>query len=182
MTLVSFDVDIRKPIYARSGALIQQTDFQDLLHARIAQTVEDVQRRTDIVLKDLSRNGKRISVVRSCSSYLYNCVGMIFASRRAWIEINEIYHIFREDGFCKISFDKLSVGDIVVYTSDMAPAHVGLVTTVRRTDGNYGKISSVEVLSKWGRDAEILHPMHSVPSTLGTASEFWSEKVSGGFA
>lgn len=179
MTLVDFGDDTRKPIYARSGALIPQVDYGDLLNARIGQTVEDVQRRTDIVLADLSKKGKRVSVVRSYSSCLYNCVGMIFACRRAWIEINEIYHIFQEDGFRKIRYEELGAGDIVVYSSDMSPEHVGLVTTVVRRGG---KIEVVEVLSKWGRDAEIVHPLHSVPSTLGIASEYWSEKVASGFA
>ena len=173
MTLLIFDNDTRKPIYARSGALIPQAYHSDILNASIGQTTEAVKRRTDYLLGVMSKKGKRNCVVRSFSSYLYNCVGMIFASRRAWIEINEIYSIFQEDGYHKIKYGDLGVGDIVVYTLEKSPEHVGLVTNVLR---KRGEISSVVVLSKWGRDAEVLHPLHVVPASFGSASEFWSEK------
>jgi hypothetical protein len=38
----------------------------------------------------------------SVDDYPHNCVGMIFASRRAWIEIDELYQIFKEDDYTRV--------------------------------------------------------------------------------
>ncbi len=133
MTLLIFDNDTRKPIYARSGALIPQANHSDVLNASIGQTTEAVKRRTDYLLGVMSKKGKRNCVVRSFSSYLYNCVGMIFASRRAWIEINEIYHIFREDGYRKIKYDALG-----------APVSFGVRRILMTLDKFFCKMDSLE--------------------------------------
>jgi len=99
---------------------------------------------------------------------------MTFANRRAWIEIEALDDIFREDGYTKIMFQQLETGDIVTNAHDSETTHVGLVTQVGRLDG---EVASVTVLSKWGKDAEILHPLSVVPAKFGIAREFWSERT-----
>ena len=123
---------------------------------------------------EMARKHKTVMRVRSVSPHLYNCVGMVFANRRAWIEIEALNDIFREDGYTKIMFQQLETGDIVTYAHDSVPTHVGIVTHVERFDG---EVSGVTVLSKWGKDAEILYPLSVVPARFGSASEFWSERT-----
>lgn len=133
-----------------------------------------MRQRTDSLLVEMARKHKRITRVRSVSTYLYNCVGMIFANRRAWIEIDVLDDILKEDGYTKVTLQQLEAGDIVSYAYDRAPAHVGLVTHVDRFEG---EVAGVTVLSKWGKDAEILHPMNAVPARFGMPSDFWSERT-----
>ena len=174
MTLLPFEIDPRNPVYARSGWEIPQLQWSEVIYHSVFQTETFVRQRTDSLLAEMARNQKKIERVRSVSPYFYNCVGMIFANRRAWIEIEELNDIFREDGYTKIMFQQLETGDIVTYTYDRALTHVGLVTQVERYEG---EVAGVTVLSKWGKDAEILHPMGVVPARFGLASDFWSEKT-----
>jgi hypothetical protein len=39
------------------------------------------------------------AVLRSASTFPYNCMGLVFASRRAWIEIDYVYTVLKEDGY-----------------------------------------------------------------------------------
>ena len=174
MTLLPFEIDPRKPLYARSGWEIPQLQWSEVIYHSLMQTETFVSRRTDSLLCEMAHNNKRIARVRSVSPYFYNCVGMIFANRRAWIEIDELDDIFREDGYTKITLQQLETGDIVTYAYDHAPTHVGLVTQVERLEGD---VARVIVLSKWGKDAEILHPMGIVPARFGIPSDFWSERT-----
>ncbi len=148
--------------------------WSEVIYHSVFQTETFVRQRTDSLLAKMARKQKRIKRIRSVSPYFYNCVGMIFANRRAWIEIEELDDIFREDGYTRITFQQLETGDIVTYAYDSALTHVGLVTQVERLEG---EVSGVTVLSKWGKDAEIIHPMGVVPARYGLASSFWSEKV-----
>ena len=174
VTLLPFDVDPRKPVYARSSWEIPQLQWSEVSYHSVYQTEAFVRQRTDSLLAELARKQKRIKRVRSVSPYFYNCVGMIFANRRAWIEIEELDDIFRQDGYTEITFQRLETGDIVTYAYERALTHVGLVTDVERSEG---EVTGVTVLSKWGKDAEILHPMGVVPARFGIVSEFWSEKT-----
>ncbi|MCY4018000.1 MAG: hypothetical protein OXG39_01205 [Chloroflexi bacterium] len=174
MTLLPFDDDPRKPVYARSGWEIPQLEWSEFIYHSGLQTETVVRQRTDSLLRDMARKQKRITRIRSVSTYLYNCVGMIFANRRAWIEIDVLDDILREDGYTKVALQQLEAGDIVSYAFDGSPTHVGLVTFVERYEG---EVAGVTVLSKWGKDAEILHPMSDVPVTFGAPSDFWSERT-----
>lgn len=172
--MLPFEDDPRKPVYARSGWEIPQVQWSEVIYHSLMQTEIFVGQRTDSLLADMARKNKRIVRVRSVSPYFYNCVGMIFANRRAWIEIDELDDIFREDGYSRITLQQLEIGDIVTYAHEHSPTHVGLVTQVERRNG---QVAGVIVLSKWGKDAEILHPMGIVPAKLGSLSEFWSERA-----
>lgn len=175
MTLLPLEVDPRRPVYARSGWEIPQLQWSEVIYHSVYQTESFVRQRTDSLLSEMARKHKRIKRIRSVSPYFYNCVGMIFANRRAWIEIEELDDILREDGYTEITLQQLEPGDIVTYAYDRTLTHVGLVTQVESFEG---EVTDVTVLSKWGKDSEILHPMGVVPARFGIASNFWSEKTS----
>lgn len=176
--ILPWESDVRKPVYTRSGWKIPQLEFAEYLEQVKGQTKPLVRNRTATLLKALERKKKSIITVRSISPHMYNCVGMIFSSRRAWIEIDYLHDILLQDGFTKIPKPRLDVGDVVVY-SRSEPEHVGLVTYVPRDKSD---IEGIRVLSKWGKDGEIEHLLDVVPERFGQPSEFWSEKVPYGIA
>ncbi len=163
---------LQKPVFARSGWEVPQPNP---LVLEKHQLPEDLIRiRTVSLVDDLTRKGKTGLRIRSVSEHLYDCVGMIFSNRRAWININHIHQLLTEDGYATITLDQLAVGDVVVYRLDGRPIHVGLVTYVHPSVGN---IANIRVLSKWGKFGEVEHRMDDVPDLCGEPSEFWSEKA-----
>ena len=171
--ILAWEKDSRKPVYARSRWEIPQLDFPEYVRQLRWQTEPLVRNRTDTLLKVLEKKNKRITRVRSVSPYMYNCVGMIFSSRRAWIEIDFIHDILWRDGYSEIPKDHLDVGDVVIYFREK-PEHVGLVTFVPRHKSDH---NGVRVLSKWGKDGEIEHFLDVVPERFGRPTEYWSEKA-----
>ena len=149
-------------VYARSGWQIPtevvQADDSFLMQLRSRELVQWI----------------RYTQIRSTSAYPYNCVGMIFASRRAWIEIDYIYDILREDGYREIEPNAVMIGDIVLYKRGDENTHVGLIVEIDRELGD-----SIRVLSKWGMDGEFLHFMPNVPEIFGRPAEFWTERPNG---
>lgn len=114
------------------------------------------------------------AIPRSLSLHGYNCVGMIFACRRAWINITEIDNLLSEDGYKKIPKESLTVGDLVLYKYDTGePAHIALIYAVE----NIGHTLNIRVISKWGSYPEFLHFMERVPEDLGKPLEFYTERV-----
>ena len=113
--------------------------------------------------------------IRSVSTYPYNCVGMIFASRRAWIEIDYIYDIFRNDGYRQLPQSQVVAGDVVLYKQKQEPTHVALIVTAARVHPTSDTLN-IQVLSKWGKDPEFIHFIEDVPSQLGLPSEFYTER------
>lgn len=164
--------DKPKPIYARSGWEIPQPSRHNIDKER--QPIELVSIRTQALVDAMLRNNKRGLQIRSVSAYKYNCVGMVFANRRAWIEIGHIYDILREDGYYQITPQELSVGDLVVYSLNNSPKHVGLITYVHPS---LGQIVNARVLSKWGHLGEVEHQLYDVPAFCGSPTSYWSERV-----
>ena len=175
MVTLPWEPDRRKPVYARSGWQIPLPELREFIQLREYQTEPHVRRRTNVLLGAMEKKDKKVLGVRSVSPHMYNCVGMIFSSRRAWIHIDEIYDILTHDGYNEIRFNRIEVGDVVVYTEKRNPEHVGLITHVGRRKG---EIENVRVLSKWGKEGEIEHYLNVVPERFGQPSEFWSERVS----
>ena len=172
-----FDASLRyfglqKPIFARSGWEIPQPDPLSL---EDYQQSEDLIRiRTVALVDELLRKGMTNVKIRSVSSHLYDCVGMVFCNRRAWIDIYHVYDILREDGYTRIPIEQVVVGDIVVYTRFNNPQHVGLTTQVHP---NLGQIPLFRVLSKWGSLGEIEHNLEDVPEMFGVPDSYWSERI-----
>ena len=110
--------------------------------------------------------------LRSVDAYPYNCVGMIFAARRAWIEIDHIYPILREDDYTKVQREDVMVGDIVLYRDAVEPTHVALIVAV----DSIGNTTSLKVMSKWGMNPEFIHDERNVPQILGQPAEYFTDR------
>lgn len=104
----------------------------------------------------------------------YNCVGMAFASRRTWVDIDEIRLILNEDGYRQIEAPE--IGDIVIYRNpEYDVKHVGVVLENRPLEAAGKPV--VMVLSKWGGDGEYIHAVDYVPEALGRPTDYWTERV-----
>ena len=174
VTLLPFDGDPRKPVYARSGWEIPQLEWSEVIAHGRWQSEFFVRNRTDSLLRAMERKDKKVIGIRSISDHMYNCVGMIFASRRAWIETKHLYELLRQDGYNRVSVREIVPGDLVIYTNNEVPTHVGLIMTIVREGSN---LANLTILSKWGKEAEIFHSVDVVPELYGIPTEFWSERV-----
>jgi hypothetical protein len=89
----------------------------------------------------------------------YNCVGMVFANRRTFIEPEHIPLILKDDEFVEVESSSVMVGDIVLYTIPSEIIHVGLVISV---EGVF-ETKKIRVLSQFGRDGEYFHDAVDIP-------------------
>jgi len=116
--------------------------------------------------------------VRSLDS-TYNCVGMVFANRRTWIEPDELPLIFADDGYKRLTrMEDAVAGDIAVYRDSAGEiTHVGVIIETR---SDLAELTArgvrFQILSQWGRDGEYLHDAEDVDARLGRLSEIWSER------
>ena len=113
---------------------------------------------------------------RSLSS-IYNCMGMVFASRRTWIQPEHLKMILDEDDYRRVNnLAELERGDVVVYRDSQGDvSHVGIVAE----PGLYvpdGK-RQVLVLSQWGQAGEYVHLVDDVSPWLGTPVEYWTDRT-----
>lgn len=117
-----------------------------------------------------------IKEIRS-SSGIYNCVGMVFASRRTWVEPDEVEQILREDGYTPLAgvLQDAKLGDVVVYRNDRGKvAHVGII--IRIIEDHALAKRSYDILSKWGPWAEIIHEPDYVLPNFGRLTEVWTDR------
>jgi hypothetical protein len=122
--------------------------------------------------KHLHAKGSR--QLRSLRS-TYNCVGMVFANRRTFIEPEQIPMILQDDEYTEVVESDLMPGDVVLYrdarTEDIK--HVGLVLA---SEGMF-ETKKIRVLSQFGRDGEYVHEVNDVPNFYGeTVVKFYSER------
>lgn len=107
-------------------------------------------------------------------SNTYNCVGMIFASRRTHVDVEHLPQIYREDQYRTVRLPEL--GDVAVYRDEAgAIQHVGVVMGVE-VDFATGQ-RTVTILSKWGGDGEYVHPPDHVPGALGRVMDYWTDRL-----
>ncbi len=114
--------------------------------------------------------------VRSTES-VYNCVGLVFASRRTWIDTEQVSTFLEEDEYRPVAATaEVRTGDVVVYRNpaDRSLTHVGLVASVER-DLEAARFR-IYVISQWGPTGEYCHLMEDVPILLGRPTEFWSHR------
>ena len=126
--------------------------------------------------KDIVLKAHPNARARSLSS-MYNCMGMVFATRRTWVEPENLRMILEDDGYRKVlNESELQAGDVVVYRDDYGEvSHVGIVTEVRPNLAEATR--EVFVLSQWGQDGEYFHRADDVNPQLGKPSEYWTERV-----
>lgn len=112
--------------------------------------------------------------LRSISA-TYNCMGMVFASRRSHIHPKYLRKILKDDGYRPVQRTAdVEVGDVVVYLEAGDVSHVGIVVT-KKPNIEEGRID-FDVMSKWGHDGEYIHDLHDVPSVFGKELEFYTDR------
>lgn len=118
------------------------------------------------------------AVLRSITATC-NCVGMVLASRRVWVDPEHLVRILREDGYRRLPGpDEAEEGDVVIYHDEGgALCHVGVVARKQLLVSGTNREPLV-VLSKWGADGEYLHGLSEVPQYLGHPAELWTERKS----
>ena len=109
----------------------------------------------------------------------YNCLGMVFAARRTWVDVEYLDMILREDGYQKLpNVYALKIGDVVIYKKNGSATHIAVVTNISRLLQQAS--IEVEVVSKWGAHPEYVHIMDRVSPLLGEPAEFWTERKNHG--
>jgi len=101
----------------------------------------------------------------------YNCVGMVFATRRSHINPDHVRDILEKDGFSKVPDAAVKLGDLVLYCDGNTVLHIGMVAATPSVDGH-----DTWVLSKWGDDGEYYHRLKYVPEIFGEPTEFWTHR------
>src|SRR5688572_17421766 len=68
------------------------------------------------------------AILRSITA-TYNCVGMVVASRRTWVDPEHLVRILLEDGYRRLNRqEEAELGDVVIYHDhNGAACHVGIV-------------------------------------------------------
>ena len=107
---------------------------------------------------------------------IYNCVGMVFATRRTWVEPNLVPTLLSDDGYRPLNrLEDGQVGDVAIYrTADNDIEHIGLIAE-RREDLEAATVSH-RIMSKWGPWAEFLHEPDHVYSSYGELREIWTDR------
>lgn len=92
-------------------------------------------------------------------TWRYSCFGLALANGHGWFESPTA---ILADDFFNVDMEDVEVGDVVVYFNFEISriAHTAIVTAVED-----GKI--VELRSKWGANAEMLHTLLEVPEVYG---------------
>jgi hypothetical protein len=115
-------------------------------------------KRKDAYVAVFSRKFPR-NILRVATTSAYNCIGMLFACRRGFVEDTDIYPILKDDGFRPIRPDEqVQAGDIVIWGATGNAEHVGLVIAIEDQG-----IRVPLVLSKWGPGPEYIHLVHDTP-------------------
>ena len=158
--------------YTRSGWPITVPRFAFADRIPSNTTAGLVAIRTTALIESMEANKKTNLEARSKSEAQYNCVGMIFCSRTEIVDIKHIYDILKHDGYNRIGRLHLAAGDLVLYIDKdkHEPSHIALVSSVSSID--------LRVLSKWGKDGEVVHDFRQVPDNLGVPTAFYSTRVS----
>jgi hypothetical protein len=109
----------------------------------------------------------------------YNCVGLVAASRRTWVDPEHIVKILTDDGYRQLPRpEDAEAGDVVVYHDPAGePCHVGIVVTKNLAVAGESR-DLLTVLSKWGADGEYLHDLTKLPSVLGRPAQYWTDRRS----
>lgn len=101
---------------------------------------------------------------------IYNCHGLVFASRRTGIDRSDILcTVLDDDGYTEIVRDEVLPGDIILYyNEDGDIEHSGIVIT--KPDDMQLRIP--QVVSKWGRYKEVVHSANDCPYSFANVRYF----------
>jgi hypothetical protein len=125
---------------------------------------------------DLMRELFPEAQLRSISS-TYNCVGLVVATRRVWVDPEHLVRTLQDDGYRELQrAEDTQFGDIVVYHDvDGEPCHTGIV--LRKNHAMEGQNRDLlTVVSKCGADGEYVHSATQLPALLGRPAQFWTDR------
>lgn len=127
--------------------------------------------------KDIVLRSHPVAQMRSLSA-TYNCMGMVFANRRTWIDTDHLQLILQEDNYRQTTIDDIQPGDVIVYRDELGSVtHVGLVSCIEVNLADLSEdMHKVTVLSQWGADGEYFHPADEVNERLGNPTEYWTDR------
>jgi hypothetical protein len=148
------------------------------LSTKAGQHIPNVRRleRSPISLRaalDVWTTERPDAILRTISN-TYNCVGMVFASRRTHVDVEHLPQIYLEDLYRTVPSPEL--GDVAVYRDEAdTMQHVGVVVGVEVNFATGQR--SPTILSKWGGDGEYVHPPDHVPEAFGRITEYWTDRL-----
>lgn len=129
----------------------------DIPNAQMLEVDESEIRKLPLLL---NKYGPKLTQ-RTDPTGIYNCHGLVFASRRTFIsEGNFLPQILEDDHYQDIPSSEVLAGDVILYFDDQSRevSHSGLVVeTVETMPG------VPLVCSKWGANAEFLHWANNTP-------------------
>lgn len=167
-----------RPIFDAGGGYLRGGSIE--LSTKIGQSIPNEQaaqlpRVRMEAARDNVLSHHPTAVERSLSSE-YNCMGMVFAARRTWIDPALLGIILRGDSYRRVQEEsELAVGDVVVYRNrNGSVSHVGVIFSI----GLYGPDGTrkVVVLSQWGLDGEYFHEIDDVNPHLGEPADYWTDR------
>jgi hypothetical protein len=107
---------------------------------------------------------------------VYNCAGMVWASRRTSI-MGEYHKILADDGYRLLrAGEECSCADLVLYKNDVGThMHVGVVILKPGIMG--GRPNIPAVLSKWNSvSGEYVHSVNDHPLNGDVSIEIWTDR------
>lgn len=152
------------PLATRRGSLIPNERRFERPHEALREAVRfAIQGRPNVRLRS--------------ATAVYNCMGMIFASRRTWIDPVHLTTILIDDGYRRITIEYVQIGDIAVYRAPEDPRVASHVAVIVKIEPEIATASwKITVMSQWGADGEYIHPIDEVPIILGKPVEFWTDR------
>jgi hypothetical protein len=109
----------------------------------------------------------------------YNCVGLIVACRRVWVNPEHLVKILKDDGYRLLQrAEDTESGDVVVYHDpEDEPCLVAFVVAKNLAVAGENR-DLLTVLSKWGADGEYLHEATKLPLLLRRPAQAWTDRRS----
>jgi hypothetical protein len=105
-----------------------------------------------------------VHCIRRSHTNAYNCHGLTFAMRRAFVDLNRngLEQVLADDGFSEVALPNVMPGDIVVYYDEGEPEHTAVVVW---TEEQHPVIRCPWVISKLGPGPEVVHRYNYSPYT-----------------
>lgn len=160
---------------------VQHPDTSIVTQTRMGTNIENTQTGGRFLpweehQASVEKNAHPGAVFRGEPTRLYNCHGLVFASRRTGIyQSRELGKILKEDGYEKIGEAEALPGDVVIYlapdTGDFE--HSAVVIAEPKEDA----LGIPRVLSKWGQAHEVVHYANDCPYNYDRVEYYRVKKV-----
>ena len=125
-----------------------------------------IQQLRDAYLQDFPNNIERTMTPTG----VYNCHGLLFASRRTQIDGKSIRPILHDDKYIRINRkDDVKIGDIVLFVAPDGDIEHSAIVVVPPSESITGM---PKVFSKWGPFTEFIHYANFSPYDV-TNLEYW---------